>query len=81
MKKLKIILNTIILLLLLATNIEAQQEYEYVPFPTSDAIWSEIYRFSEINWQYPGYVYERFAVNGEDTIINGYSGKFLITNK
>ena len=47
----------------------AQKEYEYVPFPTSDAIWSEVYRFGEYNWQPPSY--ERFAVNGEDTIING----------
>jgi len=49
----------------------AQKKYEYVPFPTSNAIWSEKYQFSEHdpNWQ-PS-VYERFAVNGEDTVING----------
>jgi len=47
----------------------AQKEYEYVPFPTSDAIWSEVYYFKDdANWQPPAY--ERFAVNGEDTIIN-----------
>lgn len=43
------------------------QEYEYVPFPTKNAIWSEYY--------FPGGEdedgnYERFALNGEDTIIN-----------
>jgi hypothetical protein len=50
----------------------AQKEYEYVPFPTSNAIWSEVYHFSEFDpngtWQ-P--VYECFTVNGEDTVING----------
>ena len=46
-----------------------KKEYEYIPFPTSDAIWSEIYSFKDdIHWQPP--VYERFAVNGEDTVIN-----------
>ena len=52
----------------------AQKEYEYVPFPTSDAIWSEVYSFrDDINWQ-PA-VYERFTINGEDTIINAISYK------
>ena len=47
----------------------AQKGYEYVPFPTSDAIWSEVYYFKDdANWQPPSY--ERFAINGEDTIIN-----------
>lgn len=51
----------------------AQKEYEYVPFPTSDAIWSEVYYFDENYWQPPAY--ERFTVNGEDTIINAISYK------
>ena len=54
----------------------AQKEYKYVPFPTSDAIWSEIYFFrDDADWQ-PA-VYERFAVNGEDIIINGIGYKKL----
>ncbi|MCF8359066.1 MAG: T9SS type A sorting domain-containing protein [Prolixibacteraceae bacterium] len=46
------------------------QEYQYVPFPDSGAIWSEVF--------YPAYdegetiqkIYERFAVTGEDTLMN-----------
>lgn len=43
------------------------QEYEYIPIPTENAIWSESY--------YPGigngdWMFERFAVNGDDTLIN-----------
>ncbi len=57
-----------------AVGLFAQKEYEYVPFPTSDAIWSELYYFKDdINWQPPAY--ERFTVNGEDTIINAISYK------
>jgi hypothetical protein len=46
----------------------AQKEYEYVSFPTADAIWSEVYHFNENDWQ-PA-LYERFIINGEDTVIN-----------
>lgn len=58
------------------------QEYEYVPFPDSGAIWSEVYHYSEPIW--PDTVvkrasYERYTVNGEDTIINeiGYKKLYM----
>jgi hypothetical protein len=47
------------------------QEYEYVPFPKSNVIWSEKYNFGEIFPEYPPPAYERFTLTGEDTIING----------
>ena len=55
--------------------ISFSQEYEYVAFPDSGVIWSEIYYppiFSGID---PNY--ERFALSGEDTIINSLTYKKL----
>lgn len=49
------------------------QTYQYVPFPDSGAIWSEVYLPPLGNDGYPPPVYERFAVNGEDTIIDNKS--------
>jgi hypothetical protein len=49
------------------------QEYEYVPFPQSDAIWSEIYYFREGEGSIRSY--ERFAITGEDTVINNRNYK------
>lgn len=54
------------------------QEYEYVPFPDSGAVWREIY----YNWDEDSpdkTTREYFAVNGEDTIINDhvYSKLFI----
>lgn len=69
----KLLIQTLIIIFQFTLSF-AQQEYEYVPFPTSDAIWSEVYYFEEdINWQ--PHIYERFTVNGEDTIINAISYK------
>ncbi|MEA1897883.1 MAG: hypothetical protein U9N53_09505, partial [Bacteroidota bacterium] len=56
------------------------QEYEYVAFPDLGAIWSEIYYHPEPTW--PDTVhkppsFERFAVSGEDTIINEFTYKKL----
>lgn len=48
------------------------QEYEYVPFPDSGAVWSEMYTSDETM-----VVYENFALSGEDTIINDISYKKL----
>jgi hypothetical protein len=45
------------------------QTYQYVPFPTENAVWSEEYWFSSEN-KYSIHSYERFAINGEDTLIN-----------
>ncbi len=41
------------------------QEYQYVPFPDSGAVWSEMYSSEETL-----VVYERFTVTREDTLIN-----------
>jgi hypothetical protein len=41
------------------------QEYHYVPFPESGAVWSEVYSSEETLE-----VYERFTMTGEDTLIN-----------
>ena len=65
MKRIKLVL-----LSLLMIQVGLAQSYEYVPFPKSDATWSEWYEYS-----YPdGYpykeAYETFSVNGEDTLIN-----------
>lgn len=48
------------------------QEYKYVPFPDSNAVWSEVYwkPFSE---PYPNWVYNKYALFNEDTIIDGIS--------
>ncbi|MFC2138538.1 hypothetical protein ACFLTE_10215, partial [Bacteroidota bacterium] len=62
-----------ILLLLISFNIYSQ-EYQYVPFPTENAIWSEIYYFPVFT-EPP--VYERFALSGEDTIIENITYKKL----
>ncbi len=46
------------------------QEYEYVPFPESDAVWSEIY-WKSVFEPYPRWLYNKYAIFNEDTIING----------
>ena len=60
----------------------AQIEYEYVPFPTSDAIWTEEYIFYVPDSSDPlnpilTYEYDRFALSGEDTVIDNLSYKKL----
>lgn len=54
------------------------QEYEYVPFPTSGAIWSEAYQPPlDINGNLPPPILERFALTDEDTVINEHTYKKL----
>ena len=62
---------TIIVLTSLINLITYSQEYEYIPFPDSNAIWSEIYQ-PPLNMygDFPPPIFERFCLNGEDTIIN-----------
>jgi len=48
------------------------QQYRYVPFPDSGAIWSERYQSDDL-----GNVYERFALSGEDTVIDNKMYKKL----
>ncbi len=62
-------------LLILCSYISKAQEYEYVPFPDSGAIWSEIYFPPVLGEEEPSL--ERFALSGEDTIINSLSYKKL----
>ncbi|MBN1144163.1 MAG: T9SS type A sorting domain-containing protein [Bacteroidales bacterium] len=54
------------------------QTYEYVPFPDSGAIWSEVYQPSlDMYGNFPPPIFERFTVNGEDTLINEIEYKKL----
>jgi len=57
-------LTHIIILIAISSSLFAQQ-YEYIPFPTENAIWSEVYY--PRNEEEP--ILERFALNGEDTLI------------
>jgi hypothetical protein len=50
------------------------QTYQYVPFPTENAVWSESYYYAGEN---KSIYYEKFAINGEDTIINSIVYKKL----
>jgi len=55
---------------LLITFVATAQEYKYVPFPDSNAVWSEVY-WKPISEPYPRWVYNKYALFNEDTIING----------
>ena len=54
---------------LIVCNVTAQ-EYQYVPFPDSNAVWSEVY-WKPISEPYPRWVYNKYALFNEDTVING----------
>jgi len=60
---------TIVIVLAVSAQLTAQ-EYQYVPFPDSGVVWSEVYYVHDENSDEKT-SYECFAVNGEDTIING----------
>ena len=53
---------------LLVTFLSNAQEYQYVSFPDSNAVWSEIFWDSDSPT-----VYNKYALFNEDTIINGVS--------
>jgi len=53
-----------------ATQLSYAQEYHYVPFPDSNAVWSEIY-WKPISEPYPRWEYNQYALFNEDTVING----------
>jgi hypothetical protein len=54
------------------------QTYEYVPFPDSGAIWSEVYQPPlDMYGNFPPPIFERFTVNGGDTVLNEISYKKL----
>ena len=73
--------KTIIILTLTAAfaMVGNAQEYQPIPFPTDNAVWSEA--FIEYTFTPSAFVvdttYERFAVNGEDTLMGGQSYKKL----
>jgi hypothetical protein len=62
-----------IYLLLALTFFKANaQSYQYVPFPTESAIWSEVFwNDTSENKSSTQTIYEKFIINGEDTSING----------
>ena len=49
------------------------QEYEYVPFPTRNAVWSEMYWRPLSDNASPRWVYNKYALFDEDTVINGFT--------
>lgn len=53
------------------------QEYQYVPFPDSGAIWSEVYNPSHKEGETFKDIYERFVLSGEDIIIKDLTYKKL----
>jgi hypothetical protein len=68
----------LLFLLIALATICYPQEYEYVPFPTSGAIWSEAYQPPlDINGNLPPPILERFALTDEDTVINEHTYKKL----
>jgi hypothetical protein len=46
------------------------QEYKYVAFPDSNAVWSEVY-WKPISQSGSRWVYNQYALFNEDTVING----------
>ena len=46
------------------------QEYRYIPFADSNAVWSEVY-WKPISEPDPRWEYNQYALFNEDTIING----------
>ena len=68
----KLLFHTVLLFSILCAN---AQEYKYVSFPDSGAIWSEVYYPPIFSFEDPSI--ERFALSGEDTVINNNSYKKL----
>jgi hypothetical protein len=71
-------MNRLLTLIILTPITLFSQEYKYVPVPDSGVTWSEVYQRPinpDLTWPDP--IYERFTVNGEDTIINETAYKKL----
>src|SRR6056297_1556106 len=64
----KQILVAIVFIVLATIHLQAQGEYEYTPFPDSNAIWSEVYR-APVSENYEK-DYHVLALFNEDTVIN-----------
>ncbi|MDA3879357.1 MAG: T9SS type A sorting domain-containing protein [Prolixibacteraceae bacterium] len=74
------IIYVIILLSLTVVAVSAQ-EYQYVPFPDNNAVWSEVY-WKPISEPCPRWVYHKKALFNEDSVINGISyHKLFSSNK
>lgn len=72
--------KNISIVLILIPLVAFSQEYKYIPFPDSGAIWSEVYYYPDPVW--PNTVakqptFERFTLSGEDTVINDTTYKKL----
>jgi hypothetical protein len=61
--------NLTLIFILICLALSAQ-EYKYVPFPDSNAVWSEVY-WKPISQPDPRWIYNQFALFNEDTVING----------
>jgi hypothetical protein len=59
----------IIASLLSTTFYATAQEYQYVPFPDSNAVWSEVY-WKPYGEPAPLWVFNKYAIFNEDTVIN-----------
>lgn len=67
------------ILLILCFSLSAQQ-YKYVAFPDSNAVWSEIH-WKPIFDPEPLWVYKQYALFNEDTVINGINyHKLFLSN-
>jgi hypothetical protein len=53
------------------------QKYQYVPFPNSGAVWSEVYYQAREEGEPSKSIYERFTISGEDTVISETTYKKL----
>lgn len=73
-KRIKILkfITTGFLIWLFAYTVEAQ-EYQYVPFPDSNAVWSVVFAEldPETNWLEQKYTYNKYALFNEDTVVSG----------
>ena len=61
---------TVFCLLLSFVFVTQAQQYNYIPFPDSNAVWSEVY-WKPVSEPCPRWVYNKYALFNEDTIING----------
>jgi hypothetical protein len=61
---------SIMVVLFCTTFFATAQEYHYIPFPDSNAVWSEIY-WKPITDPLPRWVYNQYALFNEDTLIDG----------
>ena len=60
---------TVFCLLLSFVFVAQAQQYNYIPFPDSNAVWSEVY-WKPVSEPCPRWVYNKFALFNEDTVIN-----------